>query len=139
MLTVGLICYFVQPNLSSALWASIKSRNPKYITMQTRVRFGQLGEAQGQFNSPHGFCLGKDLLNCCFYIIIIILLPNKKIRTGWRHSCCWYEQPPYSGPIPLKLICFLVIIKHFFFCFPCRFSTKTELLRTISAIPAKKR
>jgi len=28
--------------------------------MQTRVRFGQLGAAHGQFNSPHGFCLGID-------------------------------------------------------------------------------
>jgi NHL repeat len=28
--------------------------------MQTRVRFGQLGSAHGQFNSPHGFCLGID-------------------------------------------------------------------------------
>ncbi|XP_046639554.1 brain tumor protein-like isoform X2 [Daphnia pulicaria] len=34
--------------------------NPKYIPMQTRVRFGQLGSAKGQFNSPHGFCLGVD-------------------------------------------------------------------------------
>lgn len=32
----------------------------KYISMQTRVRFGQLGAAHGQFNSPHGFCLGID-------------------------------------------------------------------------------
>ena len=28
--------------------------------MQTRVRFGQLGASHGQFNSPHGFCLGID-------------------------------------------------------------------------------
>ena len=32
----------------------------KYTSMQTRVRFGQLGAAHGQFNSPHGFCLGID-------------------------------------------------------------------------------
>ena len=32
----------------------------KYHPMQTRVRFGLLGSAKGQFNSPHGFCLGVD-------------------------------------------------------------------------------
>jgi uncharacterized protein YbaR (Trm112 family) len=35
--------------------ASAKS-NP----MQIRCKFGQLGSSKGQFNSPHGFCLGMD-------------------------------------------------------------------------------
>ena len=26
--------------------------------MQIRCKFGQLGQGRGQFNAPHGFCLG---------------------------------------------------------------------------------
>ena len=29
-------------------------------SMQIRCKFGQLGPGKGQFNSPHGFCLGVD-------------------------------------------------------------------------------
>ena len=29
-------------------------------SMQIRAKFGQLGQLKGQFNSPHGFCLGTD-------------------------------------------------------------------------------
>jgi tripartite motif-containing protein 2/3 len=32
----------------------------KATPMQIRVKFGALGPARGQFNSPHGFCLGLD-------------------------------------------------------------------------------
>lgn len=32
----------------------------KALSMQIRVKFGALGQARGQFNSPHGFCLGLD-------------------------------------------------------------------------------
>lgn len=28
--------------------------------MQIRCKFGSLGTSKGQFNSPHGFCLGVD-------------------------------------------------------------------------------
>lgn len=28
--------------------------------MLIRCKFGQLGPGKGQFNSPHGFCLGVD-------------------------------------------------------------------------------
>ena len=28
--------------------------------MQIRCKFGQLGPGKGQFNSPHGFCLGLE-------------------------------------------------------------------------------
>lgn len=28
--------------------------------MNVRFRWGQLGSARGQFNSPHGFCLGFE-------------------------------------------------------------------------------
>ncbi|BFZ14823.1 hypothetical protein BsWGS_17861 [Bradybaena similaris] len=36
-------------------------RNPNKVNpMQMRCKFGQLGPGKGQFNSPHGFCLGVD-------------------------------------------------------------------------------
>ncbi|XP_014217341.1 B-box type zinc finger protein ncl-1-like [Copidosoma floridanum] len=37
-----------------------RSVNPKLTPMQIRCKFGQLGPSKGQFNSPHGFCLGTD-------------------------------------------------------------------------------
>ena len=36
------------------------SSSPKLTPMQIRCKFGQLGPNKGQFNSPHGFCLGTD-------------------------------------------------------------------------------
>ncbi|KAK7097268.1 hypothetical protein V1264_004274 [Littorina saxatilis] len=35
-------------------------RPTKMSAMQIRCKFGQLGPGKGQFNSPHGFCLGLD-------------------------------------------------------------------------------
>lgn len=32
----------------------------KATPMQIRIKFGALGPSRGQFNSPHGFCLGLD-------------------------------------------------------------------------------
>ena len=37
-----------------------RSTNSKLTPMQIRSKFGQLGPSKGQFNSPHGFCLGTD-------------------------------------------------------------------------------
>lgn len=36
------------------------SRTNKVSPMQIRCKFGQLGPSKGQFNSPHGFCLGLE-------------------------------------------------------------------------------
>lgn len=36
------------------------TNNTKQTPMQIRSKFGQLGPSKGQFNSPHGFCLGTD-------------------------------------------------------------------------------
>lgn len=37
------------------------STQPRALnSMQIRCKFGQLGPGKGQFNSPHGFCLGLD-------------------------------------------------------------------------------
>ena len=33
---------------------------PGMKAMQVRCKFGQLGQGEGQFNSPHGFCLGRN-------------------------------------------------------------------------------
>lgn len=35
-------------------------RASKATPMHIRFKFGQLGGGKGQFNSPHGFCLGND-------------------------------------------------------------------------------
>lgn len=32
----------------------------KATPMQIRCKFGSLGASKGQFNSPHGFCLGVE-------------------------------------------------------------------------------
>lgn len=37
----------------------VTGRN-KATPMQIRCKFGSLGTSKGQFNSPHGFCLGVD-------------------------------------------------------------------------------
>lgn len=37
-----------------------RNGNSKSKDMQIRCKFGQLGANKGQFNSPHGFCLGID-------------------------------------------------------------------------------
>lgn len=44
----------------SGNYAHPRSNNPKLTPMQIRSKFGQLGPSKGQFNSPHGFCLGTD-------------------------------------------------------------------------------
>ncbi|XP_060531639.1 brain tumor protein-like [Cylas formicarius] len=36
------------------------NRGNKVSPMQIRCKFGQLGPGKGQFNSPHGFCLGLE-------------------------------------------------------------------------------
>lgn len=42
------------PNINNGI-----GRN-KALSMQIRVKFGALGQSRGQFNSPHGFCLGLE-------------------------------------------------------------------------------
>lgn len=46
-------------NILNTLGNGITGRT-KALSMQIRVKFGALGQARGQFNSPHGFCLGLD-------------------------------------------------------------------------------
>lgn len=43
------------PNSTTAV-----PRTNKVSPMQIRCKFGQLGPSKGQFNSPHGFCLGLE-------------------------------------------------------------------------------
>ncbi|KAK4887817.1 hypothetical protein RN001_004088 [Aquatica leii] len=40
--------------------ATALPRTNKVSPMQIRCKFGQLGPSKGQFNSPHGFCLGLE-------------------------------------------------------------------------------
>ncbi|ERL84468.1 hypothetical protein D910_01899 [Dendroctonus ponderosae] len=39
---------------------TVPNRSNKVSPMQIRCKFGQLGPSKGQFNSPHGFCLGME-------------------------------------------------------------------------------
>jgi NHL repeat len=48
-------------NSMSAFSQQVRSTGSSKTTpMQIRCKFGQLGPNKGQFNSPHGFCLGND-------------------------------------------------------------------------------
>ncbi|XP_050511376.1 brain tumor protein isoform X2 [Diabrotica virgifera virgifera] len=47
------------PNTGTNTTPSIPRSN-KVSPMQIRCKFGQLGPGKGQFNSPHGFCLGLE-------------------------------------------------------------------------------
>lgn len=48
----------VTPNSASS--GPVIPRTNKVSPMQIRCKFGQLGPSKGQFNSPHGFCLGLE-------------------------------------------------------------------------------
>ncbi|CAH0560221.1 unnamed protein product [Brassicogethes aeneus] len=45
---------------AAAAAAATVTRSNKVSPMQIRCKFGQLGPSKGQFNSPHGFCLGLE-------------------------------------------------------------------------------
>ncbi|KAL1459096.1 hypothetical protein WDU94_011104 [Cyamophila willieti] len=48
----------MSPSLSMQSYQS--SRSKQIQTMQIRIKFGTIGSGNGQFSSPHGFCLGMD-------------------------------------------------------------------------------
>lgn len=48
----------MSPSLSMQSYQS--SRSKSIQTMQIRIKFGTIGSGNGQFSSPHGFCLGTD-------------------------------------------------------------------------------
>ncbi|KAK3099629.1 hypothetical protein FSP39_007220 [Pinctada imbricata] len=50
---------FNTPSSSTGQCPPVRRGN-KMSAMQIRCKFGQLGPGKGQFNSPHGFCLGVD-------------------------------------------------------------------------------
>ncbi|XP_055371094.1 brain tumor protein isoform X2 [Condylostylus longicornis] len=47
-------------DLSMPNFQNIVPGRTKATPMQIRCKFGSLGTSKGQFNSPHGFCLGVD-------------------------------------------------------------------------------
>ena len=59
--------------------------------MQIRCKFGQLGPGKGQFNSPHGFCLGLE------EEIIVADTNNHRIQVTFpacmAHSQDWIHLP----------------------------------------------
>lgn len=52
------------------------TRSNKVSPMQIRCKFGQLGPSKGQFNSPHGFCLGLE------EDIVVADTNNHRIQVG---------------------------------------------------------
>lgn len=62
----------------------------KVTAMQIRCKFGQLGPSKGQFNSPHGFCLGND------EDIVVADTNNHRIQVNTHRY-----PPPASAPPPL--------------------------------------
>jgi len=73
---------------------------PGMRSMQVRAKFGQLGQAEGQFNSPHGFCLGRN------EDIVVADTHNHRIQVfdkegtykysfgqqGKAEGCLWYPR-----------------------------------------------
>lgn len=57
----------------------VVTRTNKVTPMQIRCKFGQLGPSKGQFNSPHGFCLGLE------EDIIVADTNNHRIQVGLVH------------------------------------------------------
>uniref|UniRef100_T1JAV6 Uncharacterized protein n=1 Tax=Strigamia maritima TaxID=126957 RepID=T1JAV6_STRMM len=47
-------------SFNQSAFAAPRSATAKLNPMQIRCKFGQLGPGKGQFNSPHGFCLGIE-------------------------------------------------------------------------------
>jgi len=47
-------------NMSGLVNQSASAQPRSLNSMQIRCKFGQLGPGKGQFNSPHGFCLGLE-------------------------------------------------------------------------------
>lgn len=86
----------------------------KATPMQIRVKFGALGPARGQFNSPHGFCLGLD------EEIIVADTNNHRIE------------------VIFDLILEYIFMLHVIICF-FRFSRRTEVLNSISVFLARKK
>lgn len=84
----------------------------KATPMQIRVKFGALGPARGQFNSPHGFCLGLD------EEIIVADTNNHRIEVIFNSNSRLYFHS-----------------NHIFF----RFSRRTEVLSSISVFLARKK
>jgi len=78
-----------------------------------RCKFGQLGPGKGQFNSPHGFCLGVDedivvadtnnhrvqvfeksgdfkyQFGIPGELAVCLLLHHMHVRLGKHAVCCW--------------------------------------------------
>ncbi|XP_075156694.1 E3 ubiquitin-protein ligase meiotic P26 isoform X3 [Haematobia irritans] len=54
------ITSFHAPQQVQQTTTSIITGRNKATPMQIRCKFGSLGTSKGQFNSPHGFCLGVD-------------------------------------------------------------------------------
>ncbi|RZF38650.1 hypothetical protein LSTR_LSTR003456 [Laodelphax striatellus] len=68
----------------SLAYSTSRLQNGKSSAMQIRSKFGQMGSSDGQFNSPHGFCLGVEE-------DIIMHLLNSVQTIAKRNKQCQFE------------------------------------------------
>ena len=71
--------------------------------MQIRCKFGQLGPGKGQFNSPHGFCLGLE------EEIIVADTNNHRIQVTF--PACFAHDKDWIH-LPMQLCVFQVFEKN---------------------------
>lgn len=103
-----------------------RSTNPKLTPMQIRCKFGQLGPSKGQFNSPHGFCLGTD------EDIIVADTNNHRIQVKIVTVHCLF----FCSPSGFSLHIYSTDI-HYDLCL--RYSRKLAFSSFNSEFPARKR
>jgi len=66
-----------------------------------RSKFGQLGPGKGQFNSPHGFCLGMD------EDIVVADTNNHRIQIFEKTGDFKYQFGQPGIQFELAYVCFL--------------------------------
>jgi len=76
------------------------------VCLSCRSKFGQLGPGKGQFNSPHGFCLGMD------EDIVVADTNNHRIqifeKTGdFKHQ---FGQPGIHAALSQYIFCCILFV-----------------------------
>jgi len=72
-----------------------------YKLVVHRCKFGQLGPGKGQFNSPHGFCLGMD------EDIVVADTNNHRIQVFEKSGEFKYQ---FGIPGNCLIFCILVVV-----------------------------
>jgi len=74
-----------------------------------RSKFGQLGPGKGQFNSPHGFCLGMD------EDIVVADTNNHRVQIFEKTGDFKYQfgQPGIVVSLVLTYVCYVTVFSGF--------------------------